>query len=34
MAFMDFKFYSESLRMQTEVYVVMPQRSSAGEIGI
>ena len=34
MAFMDFKFYSESLGMQTEVYVVMPQRSSAGEIGI
>ena len=34
MAFMDFKFFSESLGMQTEVYVVMTQRSSAGEIGI
>ena len=34
MAFMDFKFYSEALGMQTECYVVMPQRSSQGEIGI
>ena len=34
MAFMDFKFFSESLGMQTEVYVVMPQKSSAGEIGV
>lgn len=34
MALIDLKIYSESLGMQTEVYVVIPQRSSAGEIGI
>ncbi|MEE1224172.1 MAG: alpha/beta hydrolase family protein [Clostridia bacterium] len=34
MAFIDLKFYSESLGMQSEVYVVIPQRSSNGEIGI
>ena len=33
MAFIDLKFYSESLGMQSEVYVVIPQRSSNGEIG-
>lgn len=34
MAFLDLKFYSEALGMQTEVYVVIPQRSNLGEIGI
>lgn len=34
MAFIDLKFYSEALKMQSEVYVVIPQRNSAGEIGI
>lgn len=34
MAFANLKFYSESLGMQTEVYVVIPQQSSVGEIGI
>lgn len=34
MALMEFKFFSESLGMQTECYVVMPQRSSVGEIGV
>ena len=34
MAFMNLKFYSEALGMQTEVYVVIPQRSTAGEIGV
>ena len=34
MAFMNLKFYSEALGMQTEVYIVIPQRSTAGEIGI
>lgn len=34
MAFIDLNFYSESLEMQTEVYVVIPQRSARGEIGI
>ena len=34
MAFLDFRFYSEALGMQTECYVVLPQRSSSGEIGI
>ena len=34
MAFANLKFYGESLGMQTEVYVVIPQQSSAGEIGI
>ena len=34
MAFNSLKFYSESLRMQSEVYVIIPQRRSAGEIGI
>ena len=30
----ELKFYSESLQMQSEVCVVIPQRSSVGEIGI
>ena len=34
MAFANLKFFSESLGMQTEVYVVIPQKSSKGEIGI
>lgn len=34
MAFMNLKFFSESLGMQTEVYVVMPQKSTQGEIGV
>ncbi len=34
MAFIDLKFFSESLGMQTSVYVVIPQRSTNGEIGI
>lgn len=34
MAFMNLKFYSEALGMQTEVYVVIPQRQTQGEIGI
>ena len=34
MAFIDFKFYSESIGMQVSVNVVIPQRSSNGEIGI
>ena len=34
MAFLDLKFYSEALEMQTEVYVIIPQRSAAGQIGV
>lgn len=34
MAFANLKFFSESLGMQTEVYVVIPQKSAKGEIGI
>lgn len=34
MAFIDLKFFSESLQMQAEVYVVIPQKSTNGEIGI
>lgn len=34
MAFIDFKFYSEKLQMCAEVYVVMPQKSTVGQIGI
>ena len=34
MALMDLKFYSEALGMQVECYVVIPQRSASGEIGI
>lgn len=33
MAFISCKFFSEVLEMQTEVYVVLPQKSAAGEIG-
>lgn len=34
MALIDLKFYSEALGMQTEVYVIIPQRSTVGQIGI
>ncbi len=34
MAFISLNYFSEALGMQTEVYVVIPQRSNAGEIGI
>lgn len=34
MAFMELKFFSETLGMQTSVYVVMPQKSTNGEIGV
>lgn len=34
MALIDLKFYSEALGMQAEAYVVIPQKSTAGEIGI
>lgn len=34
MALIKLKFFSESLRMQSEMYVIMPQKSSVGEIGI
>lgn len=34
MALVDLKFYSEVLGMQTEAYVVIPQRSTKGEIGV
>lgn len=34
MALINLKFFSESLGMQSEVYVVMPQKSTKGEIGV
>ena len=34
MALANLKFYSEVLGLNTEVYVVVPQRSTVGEIGI
>ena len=34
MAFISLNYFSEALGMQTEVYVVIPQKSNAGEIGI
>ncbi len=34
MAFIDFHFYSEALGMQASCYVVIPQKSSQGEIGV
>ncbi len=33
MAFIDLKIYSESLGMETDVFVVIPQRSTRGQIG-
>lgn len=34
MAFSEMHIYSEALGMQTTVYVIIPQRSTGGEIGI
>ena len=34
MAFINLDFYSEALGMQSEVFVVIPQRGALGEIGI
>ena len=34
MAFIDLKFYSNVLGMQTEAYVIIPQGECAGEIGV
>ena len=34
MALIELKFYSQKLGMQTEVYVVIPQKSTAGQIGV
>jgi len=34
MALIDMKFYSESLGMQTEIYVIVPQKNTKGEIGL
>ena len=34
MALIDLKFFSETLGMQTECYVVIPQRNTKGEIGV
>lgn len=34
MALCDIKFFSEALGMQTEVYVVLPQKNLNGEIGV
>ena len=34
MAFIEAKIFSEELRMATEVNVIIPQRSNAGEIGV
>lgn len=34
MAFIDLHFFSESLGMQTSAYVIIPQDSTAGEIGV
>ncbi len=34
MALIELKFFSQALGMQTEAYIVIPQKSTAGEIGI
>ena len=34
MALIDLKFFSQTLGMQTEAYVIIPQKSTKGEIGI
>ena len=34
MAFIDLSIFSESLRTQQQVYVIMPQRNTEGEIGV
>jgi len=34
MALIDLKFFSQALGMQTEAYVIIPQKSTVGEIGV
>lgn len=34
MAFASLKFFSEALKMQCEISVIIPQKSAAGEIGV
>ena len=34
MAFINLKFFSETLKMQTEIAVILPQKSASGEIGV
>lgn len=34
MAFIDFNFFSEALGMQTQAYIILPQESVTGQIGI
>ena len=34
MALIELKFFSQTLGMQAEAYVVIPQKSTNGEIGI
>ena len=34
MAFISIKFFSEALRIQSEIYVIIPQKSTVGEIGV
>ncbi len=34
MAFIQFHFYSEALGMQTEAYIIIPERQTSGQIGI
>lgn len=34
MALVELNFYSQMLGMQTEAYIVIPQRSTDGEIGV
>ena len=34
MAFINFNFFSEALGMQTEAYVIIPQRQTSGQIGV
>lgn len=34
MAFIQFHFFSEALQMQTEAYIIMPQKQTRGQIGL
>ena len=34
MAFIQFHFFSETLGMQTEAYVIIPQKKTSGQIGV
>ena len=34
MALIELKFFSQMLGMQTEAYIIVPQRSTEGEIGV